>query len=409
MTGRTTLAFRYLWRQKMRTGFVVATFTAAVTVTLLLTSAIVGTEQTFIGEINALGVTWIYVEPGTSNSASIYPLTVGDAQAIARSVPHLAAVAPIMIDGLSVDLPAWGKSLADITGTNASVQSIFKYSVTTGSFALAWGGNLSAPLPVVAGYNVWTTHDLSVGQVLPATIVSLSASGGGGATQVNLVVAGLLGARGSLGGTDLDSAIFTPISALENLTNSISLTYIFVSASSSEYVGGVTSAITSVVQQRHQGYQDFTVLSEQSWVSYVHDQLAQFSSIISLVEATLLMLSSMSVFVVMTMAVRDRRRVIGAMRAIGAHRSDIMGQFLLEASLMSVSGIGIGVILGTAVAGYLKANAGGFYSYLLTNPVQLGPYFYELLGVLWGIGFLFSMVPAYQASRLEAVEALTEL
>ncbi len=409
MTGRSTLAFRYLWRQKMRTGFVVLTFTAAVTVTLLLTSAIVGTEQTFIGEINALGVTWIYVEPGTSNSAAIYPLTVGDAQAIAHNVSHLSAVAPIMIDGLSVNLPSWGKSLSDITGTNASVQTIFKYGVSEGTFALDWQGNLSAPLPIVVGYNIWTHNDLSVGQELPATIVSLSASGGGGATQVNLIVEGLLGPRGSLAGTNLDDAIFTPISALEDLTNSISLTYIFVSASSSQYVSQVTSDISTVVQARHQGYQDFTVLSEQSWVSYVHDQLAQFTSIISLVEATLLMLSSMSVFVVMTMAVKDRRRVIGAMRAIGAHRSDIMGQFLLEASLMSVTGIGVGVILGTVVAGYLKANAGGFYSYLLTNPMDLGAYFYELLGILWAVGFLFSMVPAYQASRLEAVEALSSL
>jgi putative ABC transport system permease protein len=408
MTGRSTLAFRYLWRQKMRTGFVVATYVAAVTVTLLLTSAIVGTEQTFVGEINQLGVTWIYVEPGTGSSAPIYPLTVQDAQAIQKNVSHLTSVAPIMIDGLSVNSASWGKSLEDITGTNGSVQSIFKYSVEAGSFNLSWDGNTTAPVPVVAGYNIWTSHHLSVGQVLPASVVTLTASGGG-ATPINLVVTGLLAPRGSLAGTNLDDALFTPIAALEKLTNSIALTYIFVSASSSDYVASVTSQITSLVTQLHGGYTDFTVLSEQSWVSFVHDQLNQFTSIISLVEATLLMLSSMSVFVVMTMAVKDRRRVIGAMRAIGAHRSDIMGQFLLEASMMSVAGIVIGVLLGTFVAGYLKAHAGGFYSYLLTNPVDLGAYFGELIGILWGVGFLFSMVPAYQASRLEAVEALAQL
>jgi putative ABC transport system permease protein len=313
-----------------------------------------------------------------------------------------------MIDGLSVNSASWGKSLEDITGTNGSVQSIFKYSVEAGSFNLSWDGNTTAPVPVVAGYNIWTSHHLSVGQVLPASVVTLTAAGGG-ATPINLVVTGLLAPRGSLAGTNLDDALFTPIAALEKLTNSIALTYIFVSASSSDYVASVTSQITSLVTQLHGGYTDFTVLSEQSWVSFVHDQLNQFTSIISLVEATLLMLSSMSVFVVMTMAVKDRRRVIGAMRAIGAHRSDIMGQFLLEASMMSVVGIVIGVLLGTFVAGYLKAHAGGFYSYLLTNPVDLGAYFGELIGILWGVGFLFSMVPAYQASRLEAVEALAQL
>jgi len=86
-----------------------------------------------------------------------------------------------------------------------------------------------------------------------------------------------------------------------------------------------------------------------------------------------------------------------------------MAQFLLEAGLMSVTGMVIGVFLGTALAGYLKAHAGGFYQSLLTNPMDLGFYFAELLGILWAVGFLFSMVPAYQASRLEAVEALKSL
>lgn len=400
MTGRSTLAFRYLLRQKGRTGFVVATYVMAVTVTLLLTSAVVGTEQTFVSEIGGLGVNWIYVTP---NSPSVYPLTERDAGAIQRAVPDLTSVAPVLMAGLLV--PEWGNSLQDVTGTNASLENIFDYGVLQGSFDMGWSGNLSQPVPMVAAYTVWQDHDLSVGQVFPASVVSLT----GQSSSIQLVVTGLLSPRGSLYTTNLDNGVFVSVQALENLTATVGLTYIFVAASSSSQVGADSTAISHVVMELHGGYTDFSVASEQSWVSFVHEQIDQFTSIISLVEATLLVLSAMSVFVVMTMAVRDRRREIGVMRALGARRADVMGQFLLEAGIMSVTGMGIGILMGTLVATYLKSHATGFYSYLLTNPLSLGSYFAELLGVLWFVGFLFSMAPAYQASRLEAVEALRNL
>lgn len=412
MTSRGTLAFRYMWRQKMRTGFVVVTFVAAVTVTLLLTSAIVGSEQTFLSEVNGLGVNTIYVEPGSSagpgsssSGVPAYPLTLNDSQAITEDVPHISAVAPIMYAGVIV--PSWGGE-SELVGTYSSIQQVFNYVNYSGSFDLNWSGSVTKPIPVVLGYDVWSSHALSVGQLIPASVVSLSVNGGS-STPVNLVVTGDLAQRGYVAGTNLDAAAFVPILALEKLVDSISLTFIFVSATASQYVDNVTNSLNTTLYHLHDDSYDFTILSEESWVSYIHTELSQFTSIISLVEATLLMLSSMSVFVVMTMAVKDRKREIGVMRALGAHRSDIMGQFLLEASIMSLSGMAMGVIIGTLVAGYLKAHAGGFYSYLLTNPLSLGLYFAELLVILWAVGFLFSLVPAYQASRLEAVEALNSL
>jgi ABC-type antimicrobial peptide transport system permease subunit len=312
-----------------------------------------------------------------------------------------------MAVGLSV--PSWGTATSeDIVGTNSSVQEIFSYKVVAGNFNLGWNGNLSSPLPVVMAYSEWTDHSLSVGQLVSGNVVSLAGTGIS-TKPVNMIIMGLLAPRGSLGGTNLDTLVFVPIQALENLTNSLSLTYIFVSASNSNYVNQVSNDITNLMVNLHKGYYDFSVTSEVSLVNLVQSELNQFTSIITLVEMTLLLLSAMSVFVVMTMAVKDRRREIGVMRAIGGRRVDIMAQFLLEASLMSVSGMVIGVGLGTWVATYLKANAGGFYSNLLPNPLELGSYFAELLGILFLIGFLFSMVPAYQASRLEAVEALRNL
>lgn len=403
MTSRTQVTLRYLTRQKARTFFVVATYMATVAVTFLLTSAVVGNEQTFVTEANNLAVNWIYAAPDTP---PLFPLTEKDAGAIAHSVPDLTAVAPILEDGLLV--PAWGNQVFVITGTNTSLPKIFAYSLSVGSFNVSSPANLTTgTLPLVVGHDLWTDFDLSVGETLSGSVVRVNDLGGAGsAVPVSFVITGLLAPRGSIGSINLDAAAFVSVQALENITGSVALTYIFASAASPGAVNASTQDIQSLLTQRHGGHQDFSVQNQGGEVQYILNEVNQFSSIISLVEATLLLLSAFSIFVVMTMAVKDRRREIGVMRALGATRGDIMGQFLLESGIMSVTGIALGVGFGTEVAIDLKAHATGLYAQLLTSPLALGWYFAELLLVLWAVGFLFSLAPAYQASRLEAVEAL---
>lgn len=406
MTTRSGLALRYMLRQKGRTGFVVATYTAAVAVTLLLTSAVVGNEESFIAEVNSLAVNWIYVQP----SVPYYrPLTVGDANAIAADVPGITAVAPILWAG--GDFTSWSGSgsVITLTGTTGALTSIFAFSKVQGTFDLTPPSTPGAPIPLVVGYQLWTEHDLSVGQTLPAQVVNILPNGGSRPVAVTFVITGLLGPRGTVAQIDLDQAALVPVSTLVNLTGQPTLTYIFASAANSGDVQTASNAIDHLLTARHNGTADFSVQNQQSEVQFVLQQIGQFQTIIQLVEITLLMLSAFSIFVVMTMAVKDRRREIGVLRALGAERADVMVQFLLESGLMSVVGMGLGVGLGTIAVRYLKQTGTGFYSALVTNPIDLGFYFVELLAVLWFVGFLFSLLPAYQASRLEAVEALREM
>jgi putative ABC transport system permease protein len=408
MTSRAGLAYRYMLRQKGRTGFVVATYTAAVAVTLLLTSAVVGNEQFFINEVNNLAVNWIYVEEGYPY---FVPLSESDAQAVQSNVSGLSAVAPIL--WVYANFSGWGSSnsLITLTGTTPSITTIFEFSLEAGTDNLSAPASPSAPLPIVLGYSLWTQHHLSVGQLLPADLVRTLAGGSFVPVPATFVITGLLNPRGSIGQIDLDSAAFVPISSLLNLTQQATLTYIFATASSASDVTSATGAITGLLTDRHDGHEDFTVENQQSEVTFVLSEIGQFQTIIQLVEFTLLLVSAFSIFVVMTMAVKDRRREIGVLRALGAERSDVIIQFMIESGTMSVAGLAVGVGLGTVVTGFLQAHSGGtgLYAALITNPVDLGWYFVELLAVLWGVGFLFSLLPAYQASRLEAVEALREM
>ncbi len=406
MTSRAALAVRYMLRQKGRTAFVVMTYVAAVGVTLLLTSAVVGNEQSFIAEVNNLAINWIYVQPSVP---PVYPLTVADANAIATQVPHITAVAPILWTEAHFNGWTGADSNTTLTGSTSGLTSVFNFDVVRGSSNPTDPAGPNAPLPLVVGYNLWTSHDLSVGQLLTAVVVNIVPGGNPAPMNVNLVVEGLLAPRGSVGQINLDQAAIVPVSGLLNLSGQTTLTYIFASADSSSNVQAASQDIQNLLFQRHHGTLDFSVNNQQSEVQFVLQQIGQFQTIIQLVEMTLLMLSAFSIFVVMTMAVKDRRREIGVLRALGAERSDVMFQFLLEAGIMSVVGMAVGVGLGTVAVRFLKQTGSGFYAALVTNPVDLGLYFVELLLVLWGVGFVFSLLPAYQASRLEAVEALREM
>lgn len=408
MTSKAGLAFRYMLRQKGRTGFVVATYTAAVAVTLLLTSAVVGNETFFISEVNDLAVNWIYVEEGYPY---FVPLSESDALAVQHNVSGLSAVAPILWVYANFSTFGGSNSLITLTGTTPQITNIFSFTQEAGVANLTAPTSPSAPIPIDLGYQLWTAHNLSVGQLLPAELVRTLSTGSFVPVPVTFVITGLLNPRGSIGQINLDSAAFVPVSTLLNLTQQATLTYIFASADSSSDVGGATAAITGLLTDRHEGHEDFSVENQQSEVTFVLSEIGQFQTIIQLVEITLLLVSAFSIFVVMTMAVKDRRREIGVLRALGAERTDVILQFMIESGTMSVVGLAVGVALGTIVTGFLQAHSGGvgLYAALITNPVQLGWYFVELLAVLWGVGFLFSLLPAYQASRLEAVEALREM
>jgi ABC-type antimicrobial peptide transport system permease subunit len=101
----------------------------------------------------------------------------------------------------------------------------------------------------------------------------------------------------------------------------------------------------------------------------------------------------------MLVSVRERTREIGIRKAIGARRSDILRQFLVEALALSLAGGAVGILLGIAASALIGELAGwGFQFNAVTPVIAVG--FSLLVGVLFGVW------PARQAARLEPIAAL---
>jgi putative ABC transport system permease protein len=107
----------------------------------------------------------------------------------------------------------------------------------------------------------------------------------------------------------------------------------------------------------------------------------------------------------MLATVTERTREIGIRRALGAKRSDITLQFLIEATVQTSVGGALGTLIGIGLVFFLP-----WASALVLNmrlPAQLNPEpIFLSIGVAVFVGVVFGLYPAFRASRLDPIEAL---
>jgi putative ABC transport system permease protein len=106
----------------------------------------------------------------------------------------------------------------------------------------------------------------------------------------------------------------------------------------------------------------------------------------------------------MLVSVTERTKEIGLRKAVGAKKRDIMTQFLIESSLLSVIGGAVGIVLGWILSAVVRRIAAGS-DFLLEPAITLNAI---LLATLFSaaVGLFFGIYPANRAAQLEPIEAL---
>ncbi|HKV71742.1 MAG TPA: ABC transporter permease [Gemmatimonadales bacterium] len=144
---------------------------------------------------------------------------------------------------------------------------------------------------------------------------------------------------------------------------------------------------------------NFAVVSQDKFLDSLNGITFAFRLVMFALSSVGLMVGGVGVVAIMMISVTERTREIGVRKALGATRREILWQFLVEASTLTLVGGAVGMILGGLGAGILK----------LATPI---PAYVPLASVIIALlaaaltGVVFGIVPASKASKLDPVEAL---
>jgi ABC-type antimicrobial peptide transport system permease subunit len=200
--------------------------------------------------------------------------------------------------------------------------------------------------------------------------------------------------------TDFNNAIFIPYTVAQDLTqNNTSIYEILAVPQNSDKADSVANAVTTNLTAAHGNQQDFTVLKQDESLNVTSNILNLLTRLIGGIAAISLLVGGIGIMNVMLVSVTERMHEIGIRKAIGATSRQIMSQFLIEATVLSVVGGIIGVILSIVV---------NFIIRIFTDiqPVVSWQVVLIAAGVSLVVGIIFGTAPALKAARKDPIEAL---
>jgi putative ABC transport system permease protein len=400
MIGLETLriAIDGLLANRLRSGLTVLGLAIGVASVIVLIAVGSGSSKTVQQRIQALGTNVLLVTRGFQRfgaraSAATAPLTVKAADALNDPVnaPDVQSAAPV-VNAASATLVHNGTSYSPSTfvGSTPAYLTAHDYNVADGT-SFTSHDITDHKAVVVIGPTV--AENLFAGQSPLGQSIQINGS--------NFQVIGITQAKGSNGAQDQDDIAIAPLSTVQDqLTGYGSISSITVQAKSRAQLDAAQSEVTTILEQQlgtTAANPGFQVINQGSILAASDSTTSVFTTLLGEVAAISLLVGGIGVMNIMLVSVTERTREIGIRKAIGARKSDILGQFLTEAVLVSIIGGLIGVLLGVLGSQFKIA---GVQPAIATYSIFLA------FGAAVATGLFFGTYPANRAASLRPIEAL---
>ncbi|MBI4282532.1 MAG: ABC transporter permease [Chloroflexi bacterium] len=411
MNPLTTLrtALSSVGANKLRSGLTLLGIVIGVAAVISLMAIGRGAQQAVTANIEALGTNLLFVRPGATSQGGVSgglgsasTLTLDDAYALLDTVyaPSVAAVAPEL--RASAQVVAGGKNTrTQVVGVTPEYQFVRNIPVASGKF-VTWGQVDNRSEVAILGSGVAETlfgfRD-PVGQM-----VRISGR--------QFAVIGVLKSMGGGIQGSFDDQVLVPITTAyyrlasqRTVQGSVSVQTINVQVRSSNAMDNAVQEIATVLRLRHRitGEDDFTVSSQQETIATLEQTTNTFVVFLGAIASISLLVGGIGIMNIMLVSVTERTREIGIRKAMGAKRWDVLLQFVSEATLLSLGGGGVGVLLGLALSRLMDGRSLGGQTF---HTAFSGDVAVLALVVSAVIGLFFGIYPAFRAARLHPIEAL---
>jgi len=398
------ISFRALAANKLRSGLTMLGIIIGVAAVVALMSIGRGATRNITSRVEGLGSNLVAVSAARNVrqagvGAQTTPLYYSDYQQIAREVNNVVGVAPTYQAGARV-MYGTNASQFSVTGVTSQFAAVNAYTLTEGRFISDYDNSAESRVVVLGSQ---AASDLFSG--LNPLGRQLTING------INFTVVGILASKGSTGFFSQDEVILIPLqtgyarlyggTAISNGQRTLSS--ISLSAASSNAVSEVISQIEYILRRDHQltltDTLPFTVTSQSQALSTLTSITSTLTAFLGAIAGISLFVGGIGIMNIMLVSVRERTREIGLRKAVGARRSVILLQFIVETITLSLVGGIIGILLGAGIAGIVTLT--GLITTYVSLDVILYSFFFAAL-----VGLFFGIYPAYQAASLRPIEAL---
>lgn len=381
---------------KMRSLLTMLGLVIGVASVILLIAMGNGATNFITGQLEGLGANTIYVMPGLERidgpSSRSKDLTLDDTRALQakEAAPDIARVAPVVMTSAPI--------------TNGPRSQAGQILATTPEYLTITDNKLAQGMAFTAQDEVGGRKVAVLGHSVAKKLFP-----DGGATGQRVMIGGspfqitgVVKEKGLSMGDNTDSQIFIPLNAArQNLVRSQSLNLIIVQAKDKDSVTAALRQTRQILKSRHQiskdADADFTTQSSAALKEQVSSVTGIMTGLLAGIASISLLVAGIGITNIMLVSVTERTREIGIRKAIGASRSAILGQFLAEATFLSVGGGLLGVMIGV---GCSQFSIGTFKPSVTLSSVLLS------FSVAVAIGLFFGIFPANRAASMRPIDAL---
>jgi putative ABC transport system permease protein len=401
MMGNVVMALRGIssnWLRSLLTMLGVLIGVAAVIVLLAVGT---GSSEAVAKSINSLGTNTLTVFSGgggrfasqTGTKSSNATLSTTDVKLIGDSnnAPDVQSVSPV----ISTNETATYKGATYSTSVIGSTPSYLPAS----NYTISAGRSISAA-DVKSHAQVVDLGSSVASNLFPTGSNPLGKQIQLGSSEFTVI--GLLASKGSSGLSNGDAVVIAPYTAVQDqLTGqSQSFSELLVQGKASSTLTLAQSEVESILAAQNNttvANLPFTVLNQASLLSTATSSSKTFTALLGWVAAVSLLVGAIGVMNIMLVTVTERTREIGIRKAIGAPKSVVLSQFLIEAVVISMLGGVLGVVAGLVV---VRFKIDGVQPVLATYSIPLA------FGVALLVGVFAGLYPAYRAASLRPIDAL---